>query len=260
MKIGLVSHYFNEELLLPQWIKWHLPMVDCTYLIDHQSTDESNNIIRELAPDWKIIPSRLDCFDAIANDREVSEVEHLMKDNEAPDWIITLNITETIFTPNLKDRLKLLSTQAPDIQAFGMRSFCMVDPAPNDSLDVLDHQYGYVDYERGVNSARRWRFIHNWLWGNYELGRHGTVLRHTTCPELLIAYWQFAPYPKIRDRKLAVQTRIPQSDKDKGFGFQHLQTEESLTKVYELDVARSYDLNEFPLYKEYADYWRGCQA
>lgn len=261
IKLGLVTHFYNEELLLPEWIRWHKPLFDVVYCLDHQSTDRSVGIIKELAPDWKIIPSRLVEFDAAGNDAEVSETEHLMKDVEAPDWIVTLNITEIIFTPNFRERIEAYSKLAPDIQAFGMRSFCLVDPEPNSSTSLLDHNFGYVDFERGVNAARRWRFIHNWLWGNYHLGRHGTNLIHTTCPELLIAYWQFAPYPDCKQRKQQIDARRPESDKLGGRGVQHgaVATDQGFQHVYNLDVERSFNLFDFPLYKEYYDYWEEHQ-
>lgn len=259
MKLGLVAHMYQEELLLPQWVKWHREIFDVATIIDHHSKDNSISIVRELAPHWKVISSRNERFDAYDNDREVSETEHKLKEEEAPDWMMALNITEQIFTPCLKEKLKLLSNQAPDIQAFGMRSFCMVDPAPNDSLNVLRHSYGYMDYEKGINGARRWRFIHNWLWGNYELGRHGTALRHTTCPELLIAYWQLAPYPLCRERKLQIKAKAVPEQLAAGLGQQHNIDGAGLDRVYRLDVERSYNLNELPLYREYADYWRGAR-
>jgi hypothetical protein len=235
-----------------------LPLFEVAYLLDHQSTDRSVEIIRELAPHWKIIPSYLTEFSASANDREVSETEHKMKLEEAPDFIVTLNITEIIFTPNFKERLQLLSTLAPDIQAFGMRSVCLVDPEPNESTKLLDRHYGYVDYERGVQGARRWRYIHNWLWGNYELGRHGTLLKHTNCPELLIAYWQFAPFPDCKQRKQQIDTRRPTYDKINGLGAQHgiVATEEGFQRIYKEELSRSFNLLDFPLYKEYYDYWK----
>lgn len=259
MKLGCVTHFFNEELLLPAWINWHKEMFDFVYLLDHQSTDKSVEIIKTLAPKhWKVIPSRLTDFNAGANDAEVSETETLMKNTDKPDWIITLNITEFIFSPSIRERVEALSKLAPDIQAFGMRSVCLVDLEPNDSLDLLEHRTGYVDYEKGVNGSRRWRYIHNWLWGKYHLGRHYTDLVNTTCPELLIAYWQFAPYPNCKQRKQQIVTRIPPSDRAVGNGIQHinLETDEGFYRVYEEERARSYDLFEFPLYKEYYEYWR----
>lgn len=260
MKLGLLTHFFNEELLLPEWIKWHKDLFDVVWLLDHQSTDRSDSIIKELAPEWKIIPSKMTEFDASWLDREVSETEHQMKLEEKPDWIVTLNITEIIFTPNFRERLEAHHKLAPDIQAFGMRSFCLVDPEPNDSTNLLDHTNGYVDFENGVNGARRWRFIHNWLWGNYQLGRHGTALSHTTCPELLIAYWQLAPYPKCKQRKQQIASRMPIGghDRNVGNGFQHIrvETDAGFNSLYEEERARSFNLLDFPLYREYYEYWR----
>jgi hypothetical protein len=257
-KIGLVSHIYNEELLLPTWLEWHKPLVDYMYLIDHSSTDRSVSIIKELAPEAKIITSWVPDYDASGVDRQVSEVEHLMKEEVAPDWIISLNTSEFLFTPNLREKLECLSTLAPDIQAFGMRSVVLVDKEENNSLDLLDHNWGYVDFENGVNGSRRWRYIHNWLWGNYHLGRHGTALTHTHCPELLILYAQFMPFPLCKERKAQQGDRRSDHDKAVGNGHQHgvCSTDSGLMQMYNEEVARSFNLLDFPLYKEYYGVWR----
>ena len=51
----LITHIFNEEFLLPFFIKQHINKFDRVIVIDFQSTDRSQEIIRSLAPDWEII-------------------------------------------------------------------------------------------------------------------------------------------------------------------------------------------------------------
>ena len=54
----LISHFFNEEFLLPYWIQQHAPMFDMAILLDYNSTDRSLEIIRREAPStWKTVPS-----------------------------------------------------------------------------------------------------------------------------------------------------------------------------------------------------------
>lgn len=258
IKLGIVAQIHNEELLIGAWLDWHMPIADYFYLILHNCTDKTEEIIKEKCPGAKLFYSDSPHFDAGEMDRNVSQAETLMKQELNPDWILALNPTEFIFTPNFKEELEDYSLAIPDIQAFGMRSFSLVDLEPNDSLDLLDHTEGYVDYERGVHGARRWRFVHNQSWGHYELGRHGTGHRHITCPELLLAYWQFAPYPLCKKRKQQVGPMIQGWDRQVGNGFQHLAIEqdEGFYRVYGEECARSYNLLDFPLYKEYYDIWR----
>lgn len=244
---------------MPGWVKWHQQIgADSVTIIDHHSVDKTVEIIKTLAPDWKIITSRLDCFAAGPLDHEVSEVEASLP-TSPEDFKLVLNATERIWTPNFKERLELAWRQAPHLQAFGSRSASLVDQETNDSVDSLDRHWGYIDYENGVQGSRRWRYAHNQDYGHYHIGRHGVDLPYTQMPEWLLQHWAFAPYPLNRDRRLNIQKFMPESDKLQGLGIQHIQTPESLTALYESERARSFNLLDFPLYKEYYDYWRGRQ-
>lgn len=256
MKLGLVTHIFNEELLLPVFINWHKSLFDCVIVIDHECTDNSLNIIRETAPEWEIIPTALKDFQAHANDSEVMEVESYMKAKYKPDWIVTLNVTELIFTPNFKGSLEEVIKQVPNAQAFGMRSACLVDPEPNNSMNPLDHTWGYLDFEDipgggRVEGARRWRFIHNQNHGHYELGRHNVFLPHALLPNFLILYMQLAPYPLCGNRKLQIKTRIPESDKRGGLGFQHQIDDQGLINLHKSELERSYNLMDKEVFAAY---------
>lgn len=252
-----ISHVWNEELLMPGFINWHKQIgFDSFTIIDHRSTDRTVGIIKEMASDWKIIPSRLEWFSASENDHEVSEVEASLP-TSPEDFKIVLNVTEWLWTPHFKEKLEAAWRLAPDLQAFGSRSVSLVDIGANEVNPFLQTN-GYIDYENGVNGSRRWRFAHNQDYGHYQIGRHGVDLPHTTMPEWLILYWQLAPYPACRDRKKAINTKRSPSDIAMGFGVQHgaVATDEGLDRVYEEERARSFNLLDFPLYREYYEYWR----
>ena len=75
MKKTIISHFYNEEYLLPFWLKHHSKMFDHGILIDYNSTDRSVDIIREICPTWEIIDSRNELFDAVLIDKEVEDIE-----------------------------------------------------------------------------------------------------------------------------------------------------------------------------------------
>ena len=255
IRLHLTSHVWNEELLIPGWIKWHQQLApDSVTIVDHHSTDRTVEIIKNLAPAWRVIPSRLEWFDAGPVDHEISDIESMLPTSEE-DWKICLNTTEYIFRPGFRESIELAWRQT-GLQAFGSRSVSLVDLEENNSLSPFDRHTGYIDYERGVVGSRRWRYVHNQDYGHYHIGRHGVDLPHLEMPDWLLLHWAFAPYPLNRSRRLAIQTKMPQHNKDLGLGIQHLQTEESLTKLYGEECARSYDLLDFLLYKEYYEYWR----
>lgn len=49
----VLCHFYNEEYLLPWWLKHHRSMFDHGALIDHGSTDNSLDICRQLVPEWR---------------------------------------------------------------------------------------------------------------------------------------------------------------------------------------------------------------
>ena len=54
----MVTHFRNEELLLPFFIIHHAPMFDQVIAIDYNSTDRSIDLFKDYAPSsLKIVPS-----------------------------------------------------------------------------------------------------------------------------------------------------------------------------------------------------------
>ena len=50
MKKVLLTHIFNEEYLLPFWIKQHRELFDHLVVVDRFSTDRSREIIGDMWP------------------------------------------------------------------------------------------------------------------------------------------------------------------------------------------------------------------
>jgi hypothetical protein len=88
----VICHFYNEEFLLPWWLKHHKHLFDHGIMIDYGSTDSSVAIIKNLCPTWTIRPSRNAFFDPKLIDEEVMEVE-----KELTGWRIALNVTEFIY-------------------------------------------------------------------------------------------------------------------------------------------------------------------
>lgn len=242
MKIGCITHFFNEELLMKDFILHHRDLFDEVIMIDHASTDNSVNIIKELAPDWKIVKTKLDYFDAWKNDLEVMEYEHILK----TDWKIVLNITEFLFIPDLKERLKYSKTQA-----VGIRSVCLVDKEENLPIENplwKNRTWGYLNYDSRSPIIRRWRYIHNSLDGSYHIGRHGTNLPATCFSDMLLLYFEFSPYPECIERKHQIQSRIPESDKIKGLGYEHIASIEQFKNRRLERLKHSYNLLDNPVF------------
>ena len=90
----VATNIYNEEFLLPHWLKHHVNIFDEGIVLDYNSTDSSLDIVRELAPHWKIVTAQQhDRFDATINN-----IEMLMIEKSIPSgWKTSLNVTEFVF-------------------------------------------------------------------------------------------------------------------------------------------------------------------
>ena len=86
---SIISHFYNEEYLLPWWLEHHKKYFDYGLMIDYNSTDNSVEIIKDICPDWQIVTSVNSCFNAVEVDKEVMYYEE-----QIPGWKVTLNSTE----------------------------------------------------------------------------------------------------------------------------------------------------------------------
>ena len=57
----LLSHFAEEEYLMPFWIRHHAHMFDSAVLVDFEAADSTRKTIEEIAPtSWKVIDSGVD--------------------------------------------------------------------------------------------------------------------------------------------------------------------------------------------------------
>src|SRR5688572_9724126 len=121
MTLTLISHFYNEEFLLPFWILHHSNIVDHAILIDSNATDNSRRIIQELAPKhWEVRNSRNNDFDASICDQQVMDIERGIT-----GWKVVLNTTEFLFHPRPKEYIERFKHVYPG-HAIGTRAFVMV--------------------------------------------------------------------------------------------------------------------------------------
>lgn len=230
MRQVLISHFFNEEFLLPYFLRHHVPMFDHGVMINHCSTDSSVDIIKALAPGWEIVDTTLENFDAELNDREVESHEARFPD----DWKVVLNVTEFIIHPDLR---WFLREQLKKNQHWvWMRDFGIVDTLEEQDKPVTDEPL-WLQREHGFDAATvRSRMIHRYQHGDWILGRHSShkSRKHPgmLTDEVLVLWYGWSPMSCCRPRKLQIQTRIPEKDKALRRGVEHIQTPESLQETY----------------------------
>jgi hypothetical protein len=71
----VLTHFYNEEYLLPIWLEHHKKIFDFGILIDYNSTDRSVEICKNICPHWQVFSSMNEYFEAHSNDSEIEFYE-----------------------------------------------------------------------------------------------------------------------------------------------------------------------------------------
>jgi len=176
----VITHFYNEEYLLPWWIEHHKKIFDYGILIDYNSTDRSYEICKRLCPPhWKIVKSVNEDFEPIPLDKEV-----MIYEQNIEGFKIALTVTEFLITPIPLNVLNSWMNQN-NINCIKTTGVCMVDMFPEDlpSYDrplIEQKHHGMIRGYSIPNSL--WgpdpyntfygRFYHNTPFLKYHAGRH----------------------------------------------------------------------------------------
>ena len=244
MKKTIITHFYNEEYLLPYWLEHHKNKFDHGVLINHGSNDKSVEIIKNLVPNWEIINSELQYFDAYLTDFEVQKIEE-----NIAGWKICLNISEFL----IGDLEKELNSC--DVREITIPAIIMTDidnkEIRNDLLSekpfgIEENQISillfdfyqlfykfrfftflklifqilflkvsqlilgktYIKYVKYY--VKRARLLHSQKIGKYSKGRHNWVFKSKRSKYLKILWYNYSPFTnKMVERKLDAKTRLP---------------------------------------------------
>ena len=264
MKKTLISHFYNEEFLLPWWLTHHNKIFDHGIMIDYQSTDRSVELIKEICPTWEIRPSQNEYFHAGKIDDEVMEIER-----ELDGWRMALNVPEFLY-----GNIDQLDEYDEENKQFLIGNYVFVDmedlekgPATLDhSIPLHEQRYwGYVEdnysgWQSSDGSTRRLnRSIHNYVIQYPDWGRHypDTIPSFT---DLVIFYYGWAYIgPEGIARKMQIKTKLP----SEFLGCHHDKDEEHMFRQYRDDQQPiSGDLREqlIPIleFNQYTTTWKIC--
>lgn len=216
----ILSHFYNEEYLLPWWLNHHKQYFDQGILIDYHSTDKSVEIIKEICPHWTVVTTRNAWFDAQLVDQEISDYEATVE-----GWKIALNTTEF-----LHGDFSLLDNAKSQSQILIPSLMIIDNPEKENYPDINEPLHKQIKTKLPYNvEHRRLRSLHNFN-VSYHVGRH---FMGNYSSDFTIYYYGFAPYnEKVLNRKLQIQNKIPESDKALGHGKQHLTDKEKLINTW----------------------------
>lgn len=224
-RLTVISHFYNEEYLLPWWLNHHKEIFDHGILINYASTDNSLDIIKSICPSWDVYDSKNLEFAHIAVNDEVMEYEQNIE-----GYKICLNTTEFLIDKGIKNEIDYESKNC-----YPIRRATMVDinPEENATYDkpLVDQKNDGFLGENGINGE--YRYVHNYENGNYDLGRHDTFLNKKEELKSLILWYGFSPWTlETKKRKFQIKYKIPKKDALTGAGWQHFLAEENLEAMY----------------------------
>lgn len=208
----IITHFYNEEYLLPIWLEHHKKMFDFGILIDYGSTDRSVEICKKICPNWLVFPSGNQYFDARECDREVEFYERQIN-----GWRIALTVTE--FLVGDIDKLSIDTKARAQWYIPGIR---FTDWNPNGRIDLnkpLWKQFrNGVDYRKDP-IAHQCRSYHNFNDIEYTIGRHYMPYNTEDC--LIFHYAHCIVGEEMMKRRLQIQDKISPTDKENGLGSHH---------------------------------------
>jgi hypothetical protein len=237
----LLSHFYNEEYLLPFWLNHHKKIFDHGILIDYQSNDKSVEIIKSICPNWEVIKSRNEFFGAEVVDKEIEDIE-----SNIDGWRICLNTTEFII-----GNFNILENISQETNFFIPE--CIMVDRQSDEFNYPDQNYS-LTYQRnnGIHpfqisyainqETRRNRKFSNFF-SKYPTGRH---YENYNTEDFLILWYGYSPFnEKTIQRKLQIQDRIPDSDKLRRMGYHHLVNRDDLINKLKTYQNESKDLTDY---------------
>lgn len=211
----VICHFYNEEFLLPWWLRHHKAVFDHGIMIDYYSTDRSMEIIREICPDWEIRYTRNTHFDAAEVDKEIMNIEKILG-----GWRMCLNVTEFLYGNT--DHLAELTHPTQYL----VGNYVFVDMEnPDQGQTELDHNFplhkqcywGYDEFvnngdSKGGTMGRMNRSIHNYP-VEYSAGRH-FGRQPQSFKDLVIFYYGHASVsPPAIKRKTQIYEKISEAQK-----------------------------------------------
>jgi len=217
VKKTIISHFYNEEYLLPWWLNHHKKYFDHGILINYNSNDSSVELCKTICPNWEVVNSRNKQFDAQGCDDEVMDIE-----KNIDGWRIALNTTEFLIG-------KFNQLTENESKSLVVRSYIMVDLCnetfPSHEKDIcMQNYHGYLNdiYRKGRLLSRESNV--------YKTGRHYT---NYNTNDFIILWYAFSPWNKFTlQRKDQIKDKVPTSDIRKGFGVHHQLTEKQIIEEY----------------------------
>jgi glycosyltransferase involved in cell wall biosynthesis len=229
MKIHLYALAFNEEVILPFFLKYYSDFCDKIVIYDNESTDRTPEIVRSF-PNTELR--------SWSSNNQIDENLYLNIKNQAykesrgiADWVIVGDADEFIFHPNLSERLQHYTDTGitlPKVVGYEMVPNCELDP--NVNLPFV-----YQNGTRASSFDKRMIFNPK-LDIQFVAGCHGLVGSPSGIVEssdhLYLMHYKKLNLPYYVNRHTLLGTRLSESNRRNHWGFHYIWSPEQMTAEY----------------------------
>ena len=231
MNITIYVITFNEEYVLPFFIKWYRDRFpNCKIVVyDNYSTD--NTVKIALENNCEVIP--YDTNNQLS-DSKYLEIKNNCWKNAETDWVLIADCDEL-----LDIKLEDLNTNCTLFKAKGY-NMCNVEELSN----VLDIKHGIEaeQYDKVLCFNKRYIKEINYSPGCHNCSPLGDVLYSYKTPKLL--HMKFINEDYMVDRYKMFKNRMSEENIKKGWGVQYTNTEEIIRRDYKNHLNASKNIYE----------------
>ena len=166
MKIDVYSNMYNEERMLPYWLRHYETIADRIFVWDDYSNDSTRKILKKHPKVTILLKGKV----GQDNDynSEVLYPQYEQYSRGVSDWVIVVDADEFIYHPNLRKILKEL--REDDAEVIQCKGFDMI----SDKFPTTDGQI-YDEIKMGIESnlMTKWAIHSPDIHLRYRRGRHG---------------------------------------------------------------------------------------
>lgn len=239
----IITHFYNEEHLLPWWLEHHKKYFDCGVLIDYGSTDRSVEIIKDICPNWYTFSSRFSKFDS-----HHLEYEVMWYERQIPSWRIAIPTTEFLIGD-----INRLTQDITERKQWIIPTLVFADFDINGKLDhskkLWEQCFKGVHY-KDLASKNAWqcRSLHNYNDIFYSAGRHYS--NENTDRAMIFKYSNLLVGEPMFKRKLQIQDKVSDYDKNMNNAVTHCSldsdklTMDNLYENHKRLIGDTYDCTE----------------
>lgn len=218
IKIHVYTVCWNEEKILPYFVKYYEKFSEKIIFYDNCSTDSSRDIIN------KCNIAKLIEFDTnnTFNDRENLKIKNTAYKESVgeADFVIVVDVDEFVFHPQLIDLLKKFKKTGvtlPVTSGYDMVSW--IFPVKNMQIDSLVRLGRESDYysKRCVFDPK---IDINFHVGGHACSPRGNVVESSSEEALKILHYHYVGFFKTVDRHYECRKRLSRFNIENGYGYQ----------------------------------------